>query len=320
MRKLSIPALLLGAAALAAGCEDAGNVLEVEATGEVRGVAFVDQNGNGALDNNQDRALAGTEIRLLVPGSGAVIAQAVADTAGVYRIEEVPVGRYVVAVDPAVLGDSVQVVAPRQEISVTPGAAQTVRVGVGYPRISIAEARALPAGTRVFVEGLVTAAYGDTAHVTLGSGSIRATRLRSTTNISGNAILGDSVRIQGVVGAHRGQPVLDDAVLFRLGALADTLPPRQLSTAAAAGASGGTLDAARVQVRGATVQQVRTVDGQSLVRVNDGSGPVDVWFGATPPASLGGFVGAVVNVTGVLVPASSGGGWWIRPAVFESAG
>lgn len=313
MRKLLI--LALGAAALAA-CEGTGKVLEVEATGEVRGVAFVDQNGNGVLDNNQDRALTGAEVRLLVPGSGAVIAKAVTDTAGVYRIEEVPVGRYVVAVDPAVLGDSVQVVSPLQEISVTPGAAQTIRVGVGYPRTSIAEARTRPVGTRVFVEGLVTAVYGDTAHVTLGSSSIRAARLRSTTNLSGQAILGDSVRIQGLVSVHRGQPILDDAVLFRLSVLADTLQPRQVSTAAAAGAAGGTLDAARVQVRSATAREVRGGDGQWLLRVDDGSGPVDVWFGATYP---GPFVGAVLNVTGVLVPAG-GGRWWIRPSALEAAG
>ena len=94
MRNLSFSALLLGAAALVAGCEGSGSVLEVASTGAVSGGVYRDLNGNGVADSPTDQPFRNVEVRLVSPGSGAVVARATTDTTGSYTIRDVPVGRY----------------------------------------------------------------------------------------------------------------------------------------------------------------------------------------------------------------------------------
>jgi hypothetical protein len=84
------------------------------------------------------------------------------------------------------------------------------------------------------------------------------------------------------------------------------------STHFAATADGGLLDAALVAVAGATIVDTSTVGNDFIIRVNDGSGPLDVVFDAkigppTPPAPLGG----TLSGNGVLVPAT-GSTWQLR--------
>ncbi|HEV2146639.1 MAG TPA: carboxypeptidase-like regulatory domain-containing protein [Longimicrobiaceae bacterium] len=305
MRNLSVSALLLGAAALAAGCEG-GKVLEVESTGAVRGVVFLDRNGNGVGPEQLDRPLPAAEVRLVTPGTGAVVAKATADSSGVFRILNVPIGRYEVIVDPARLGDSIRLLAPTPTAAVPPNDTVTVAVGVTYPKLTVEEARTFPAGRRVFVEGTVVAAYADTAHVSGVERSIRATRLQARAGV------GDSVRVLGVTSRTRGQPTLDDALVFQLPSRVGAPAPMVVTTGTAATAGGGTLDAAQVQVR-ATVVDTFNVEGESFLRLNDGSGPVDFFLGFRLNFRGSGFVpGARVLATGVLVPAPGGAGWWIR--------
>lgn len=313
MRKLSLSALFLGAAALAAGCESgSGNVLEVDATGSVVGVAYRDLNGNGVADGG-DAPFRNLEVRVVSPGSGAVVARAPSDTNGVYRIRDVPAGRYRVTVDPARLGDSLQT-SPSTEVTVVPADSQVVAVPVSFPRLTVAEARAVPAGRRVFVEGLVVAVYGDTAHVASGGRALRATRLQSPSDFSVGNLPGDSVRVLGTTGRFRGQPILDNATLYVLNSIISLPSPLVQTTTAAASAGGGALDAVQVQVRNATLVDTVSADGRSLLRLDDGSGPVDVPIGSGVAFQNNRFVpGLVVHATGVLVPASRDGAWWLRP-------
>lgn len=311
MRNLPLAGLLL-AAVLVTGCDSGpGNVLEVDATGAVIGVAFRDLNGNGVVDSN-DEPFRNVEVRLLAPGTGSVIARASSDSSGVYRIRDVPVGRYQVAVDPARLGDSLR--SPLSaEVVVTPRDSQVVTVPVAFPTLPVAEARDLPAGRRVSVDGRVVAIYGDTVHVSDSDGSIRAARVRLGAGTSTPDLLGDSVRILGTTERANGQPVLDDARLYLLAPLG--APTAELmASAGAATAADGTRDAALVQVRDATVVDTLSVDGQWFLRLDDGSGPVDLLLGARISFTGTGLVpGAVVHATGILVPSRQAGGtWWLR--------
>ncbi|HEX2187453.1 MAG TPA: hypothetical protein VHG51_01085 [Longimicrobiaceae bacterium] len=309
MRKLTVPALLL--AALAAGCES-GNVLEAESTGAVRGVAFLDRNGNGTGEAS-DRPFRVAEVRLVTPGSGTVVGRATTDSTGFFIIPDVPIGRYQVTVAPESLADSVQMLPPPVEVSVPPQDTVDVAVGVTYPKVTVEEARTLPLGRRVFVEGTVVGAYADTAHLTGATRSIRATRLAAGSgSINPTQLPGDSVRILGVTARNRGQPTLDDALLFQLSSRVIP-PPVQTNTGTAAAGGGGTLDAAQVQVRNAVVQDTFSVEGEWYLRLDDGSGPVNFWLGPRINFRSTGFVpGARVIATGVLAPNPNGAGWRIR--------
>jgi hypothetical protein len=81
-----------------------------------------------------------------------------------------------------------------------------------------------------------------------------------------------------------------------------------------AGAEGGRLDAAQVQVRNATILDTINVQGDWFIRLDDGSGPADVALPTKLAFSTLRLVpGAVIHAAGVLVPGSSEGSWWIRP-------
>ena len=81
------------------------------------------------------------------------------------------------------------------------------------------------------------------------------------------------------------------------------------STHVAATADGGLLDAALVGVAGATMIDISTVATDVAIRMNDGSGPLDVVFDPNlgPPAPLGG----TLSGNGVLVPAT-GSTWQLK--------
>ena len=84
------------------------------------------------------------------------------------------------------------------------------------------------------------------------------------------------------------------------------------STHVAATADGGLLDAALVGVAGATTIDISTVGTDVAIRVNDGSGLLEVVFDArigppTPPAPLGG----TLSGNGILVPVT-GSTWQLK--------
>jgi hypothetical protein len=67
-------------------------------------------------------------------------------------------------------------------------------------------------------------------------------------------------------------------------------------------------------VERAVVQDTATVQEGLLVRVNDGSGPLDVLIDSDLGVSLNQFVvGAAFDFVGVLVPISGGRRWILEP-------
>ena len=192
---------------------------------------------------------------------------------------------------------------------------------MSFPTATIAQARQLPLGRLVSVEGVALNSwitYADsTVHMADSTGSIRVTRVQLV-----NLFAGNRVRMLGVVGFRDGQPVITNATASVLGDALIPLAPL-LSTAIAATADNARLDAALVRVANAVIADTATVligiagqlsPGDFVVHVNDGSGPLEVVFDRDSGFQLGGFIpGATLNITGLMVPLSNGRDWRLKP-------
>jgi hypothetical protein len=327
---------VLGALALvliaSARCDNAGEgrVLAIESTGIVKGLVYLDRNGNGATDGS-DTALRQVRVRLIGVGTVDTAVSVLSDSIGQFRVPAVPIGAYVVKVDTTTIGDSirlVQVSAP--QVTIEPGDSVTITATVSFPAVSVRAARALPAGRKVFLEGVVLsprAAFGDsTGHLADTSGAIRITRMRA-----GPVGIGDSVRLLGVTSTRDGQPTLDDAVVVPLGAGATPIP-LIATTLIARTANGGALDAALVFLANVTVLDTATVAGSNAPPFVPPNQDYRLFVDSTPADTTdrvevlldghAGFTGippafrpdSTISVTGVLVPAGAGR-WRIKPRV-----
>lgn len=182
---------------------------------------------------------------------------------------------------------------------------------IPLPVLSIAAARALPAGRRVVVVGVAlngSATLADTTvHLADTSGAIRLTRLRAS------VAAGDSVRVQATTASRNGQPTLDAGSSTALGqGLFPTAPT--LTTLDAATAAGGTRDAQLVVISNATISDTTRVLGNFRLTVSDGSGDLVVQLDQTAGFAVPGlFVpGNAFDVVGVLVPTGTGS-WMLKP-------
>lgn len=309
----------------------AGRVLAIESSGIVKGLVYLDRNGNRLMDG-ADTSLRQVRVRLIAFGTLDTTASVLSDSVGGFRVASIPIGTYTVAFDTTTIGDSVRLVQlSHTEIAVAPGDSVTITATVSFPLLSVRAARLLPVGRKVFLQGIVLSprpAFGDTtAHLADTSRAIRLTRVRANP-VAG---IGDSVRVLGVTATRDGQATLDDVLIIPLGASAGAAPT--VTTAAAARtAESGALDGALVFVGGVIVVDSATVPGTGspppatqdrLITVDDTpadtAGRLEVLLDAHA-----GFVGAtllqqfrpdsVVNVTGVLVP-TTGGRWRLKPRI-----
>ena len=319
MRALCAAGVLV-AGLLMAGCSNAGQdrVLGVEATGIIHGLVYFDRNGDGAFGAG-DTIVTGVGISLIATGTFDTIARVKSDTAGAFRFATVPVGNVTVAVDSTVLVTQgihlLKVSAP--SVLVTPGDSFSIRVAAGYPQVSVAQARGLAIGAKVFVLGVALnqqPAFGDsTVHIADTAMALIVTRVRALVAV------GDSVRWLATRGTRNGQPTLDNPTVLTLATGANT-PLHAVTSAVAGSASAGTLDAALANVAHAKVLDTATVSGSRQLTVNDNSGPLTVQLdsvaGFFGPFVTGDTVGATVTVTGVLV--SNGAGAWVLLPRFPS--
>jgi len=319
LRALSVVAL-----AVLLGCPNSGEdrLLTVGATGIVKGYVVFDANGSRTVDQGDD-SLAGIRIRLVTTSTRDSVASAASLPSGAYRMGTVPVGKYLVVVDTAPLSDTAIVAKlDSTTITVEPGDSVSVNVLISYPHVSVREARTtVPLNRKVFIEGIAlnaTSTFRDTTlHVSDTSAAIRATRLRS----GSQAAPYDSVRLRGTTSQRSGQRTVDDVSAFFVGS---AQPPTAiaLTTAAAAGAQSGTLDAQLVQVSNATVSDTASVPypfGPGIdfrLTVTDGSGALEVLLDLTavPNLPAGLYVpGNKFNIVGLLVPTGVAGVWRLKP-------
>jgi len=307
---------LVGLVAVLAGCGNAGEdrVLAVPGTGLVGGVVYLDRDGN-RTPNSTDAALPGVRVRLLVGGTRDTIASATSGADGVFAFGRVPVGQYTVVVPgESTFGDSIAVVrVDTAEVNLAPEDTVEIQVAVSFPLVSIAEARALPIGSKVFIEGVALNfrdVFADTVlHVRDTSSAVRITSTQGPL-----VTTGDSARILGTVAARSGQPALDRGQVTIIAIVGQPTPER-VTTLQAATADGGRLDAGLVRVVDATIADTATVSGDYLATVSDGSGPVLVVFDQDAGLTRTAFVpGVVIDATGLLVP-DGAGAWRIKPRV-----
>jgi hypothetical protein len=330
IRRALAVALVLAAAA----CSNAGEdrILAVTATGVARGIARIDNNGNGTLDLFADTAFAGLRVRLVLAGAGDTVATAVTTTTGEFRIDSLPVGRYQVSVDTAVLGDTLRLVkVDSTSIVIRPGDSVFVSVLVAFPTVTIADARALAVGRKVFVTGVVLVSSNTfrdtTAFIQDTTRAIRVERML------GPLFAGDRTRLFGTTARRAGQAVLRDVTPFSLGAA--FLPTAvTLSTGAAASADSGRRDAEIVIIERAEITDTATValTGEFRLTVRDSigvdtagvdstTGPLEVILDPTADPVFGQsfspffpyLPGKYVRLVGVLVPTGAVGVWQLKP-------
>lgn len=297
----------------ASACESDSTVLEINATGAVSGVVFVDRNANGVLDAQVDGPAPNVSVVLTAPASQQVIARTTTSSSGLFIFPNVPVGRYGVNIEAPTLGDSLRL-AGIDSATITVAARDTsvAIVTVGYQQIALGSLGTIPVGRRVIVQGIALnawAAFGDsTLHLADNTAVIRAVRVQPI-----NVIPGDTVRLLGTVALVNNMLTIADAVPFRIGTGALTRPQVVLSTALAASASNNTLQNDLVRIRRAVI--INTQPGTDLVvSVDDGSGIVQLVLDQS--GGFGGLQnmvpGALVDATGVLVPRDNGG-WQLKP-------
>jgi hypothetical protein len=155
-------------------------------------------------------------------------------------------------------------------------------------------------------------------HLEGATAFLRATNVARATG-GGIVQAGDSVRILGRTAVDNGQPVLDDVTAIVLIPSATVPLPEELTTAEAASAGDGALDAALVNVRHAEITDTATVDGDFHVWVDDGSGPLELVFRSFLAVDPGSFpadgTAQVARATGLLSPFDDGGSvrWRLLP-------
>jgi len=311
-------ALALALPLAISACDPAGADLGfgAEPTGMVAALAYLDRDGTGT-PTALDTVFRGASVSLRPRGGGAVIATAITDLQGVARFEEVGFGDYLVTVDPASIGDSIQVAAIEDdEIRVSAGASEVaVGVRLGYPELSIRQARLLPAGTQVFVRGVVLSGvqvFSDqSAHIADTSVAVRLTGVSLLGGLTGNTP-GDSVVLRATVSQANGQPILAGARLTRVATRPAPIP-KPVNSGTAATAQNGALDADFVLLTSVVISDTATVAPDFRVIASDGSGAIRIILDANLSFALGNFRPArAMSVRGVLV-ADGQGGWVLKP-------
>jgi len=281
----------------------------------VNGIVYFDTNGNRTLDPDDEGAFL-VGVRLLVGGTQDTASRALSDREGLFEMPSVPVGIYEVVVDPVTLPDSLQLVAiDPAEILASRDDTTTTTIALSFPKVTVEEARDLPPGERVFVDGVALNAretFGDrTVHIASGGWAIRSTNVGSAV-----IFVGDSVRFLGTTSTRDGQPTLDDVAPLILD-ITDAPPAIRLTTFLASTADSARFDAALAQIATATITDTATVSSGFALSVDDGSGLLrvlldsDIPFAAdTLPVDSLYIPGVVIDATGLLVPISGDSTIW----------
>ena len=305
-----------------AACDNGGatRTLGISATGIVQGQVYFDENGSRSFDA-PDVGFAGARIRLLAPGSADTLFRATTAADGTFRITGVGVGTYAVVVDSASAGDTARVVSVGSTtVTVLPGDSAEFVGAISYPLRTIAEARALAPGERLFVRAIALHArttFSDTTlHVVDASGAMTAARVRPS---AAGVAAGDSVVLRARIANRLGQRVLDDVTVYVVSPTFIPTAPTVTTAVAATGGTAGALDAALVVILDAQVIDTATVAGDFRMTMNDGSGPLTVILdraadlGFRAPLPVGVYVPTNrFDVSGVLVPTGTGT-WRLKP-------
>jgi len=306
---------LLSLAGVACGNAGEGLGIGLPANGALSTQIFYDRDFSGT-PSPADTAFAGLQVFALVAGTQDTVGTATTNANGVANFTNLPPGQYTIAVDSAqVLGDTMITTLIPARVSITSrGTAPFISVRVGYPVLTVPEARAGAVGRKVVVSATVLAgvqSFSDTtAHVRGVGAALRLTQ--ATVVVGGQVVPGDLVRVLGRIRTRNGQPVLDSVqiVLVNIG---PKPAPDTLTSAEAAQALLGARDADLVRVTAGEITDTLTQGADLRVTIDDGTGPLEVLIDPALSLPSGMFlVGDSLNVAGVLVP-GGGGSWQLKP-------
>ena len=310
---------LLGSAA----CTNAGERLVVPPlpNGGIQVLVYFDRDASHSA-TALDTVVVGARVALVAPGGQDTLRTAVTNARGIATFDSLPLGGYRVVIDRHILADSIGVVAGDTGSMRIINQIDSIRLGrvvrFGYAEVSLAAARALPAGKRVMVRGTVTSALqffrDSSAFLVDSTGSLRITGSRARPGSQGNNI-GDSVLVLGTSGRNLGQGVLQGGLF---GTLANGVAPlpRVTSVVDAKNAMGGALDAVLIQLNNVVLRDTLVSGPDFMLKVAD---PADTAFKITVvidqliPAPHGFFLpGRTGTFRGVLVPVGDGT-WILKP-------
>ena len=328
MTKLRDSRLCRGVVAMSAAmmaplaCSDATDVelLEIGGSGVLFGQAFLDFDGTGSFTVG-DQPVSDVDVVLITSTTAEVVDLATTDSLGVFTLFEVPVGSYRLTLDSAALGDSLEVLGANNPITVALGDTSLVNLGVTFPQLSLEEALAASAGSRVFTSGIALNPrlnFDPTGQVHFAGDSLFLRAL----NVERAAISpGDSLRILGRVVSDNGRPALDEVKPFVLVGAAALVIPEDVSAAVGAIADGGRLDAALVRVRDVEMTDTSTaLDGHFRFWAVEGADSIEViireFLGLNTSAFRPDTILRIDQVIGLLSPFDDGLGpvqWRILP-------
>jgi hypothetical protein len=301
---------------LAAGCDGPGrdHVVAPGGSGHLEGVVFFDLNRDGRLTAGE-WSLPGVRVGLVTRGSSDTVRTVESGEAGLFVIEDVPSGTYEVVVSGPALGDTLVFSGTDPSpVEVSPGTVRTVAIGVSYPAYSPGQLASLPAGTRVYMEGIALntpGSAGDGAvHVHDGTRAVRALDVPSFAMGPG-----DSVRILGHTAVRSGRVVLAAGTGYRIRELPEPAPTEVSAAQAATAGGAGELDAALVRVARLEVLAASTTEGSHLLVAADETGSLRVRVSGSHLAEAGVpslQPGVRLSATGLLVPRQGDPGWELR--------
>jgi len=285
-------------------------LLAVDQRGLVRVFMYRDDNLSGGFNSSTDVAVPNADFGLRMVGATVDGEHARTDSAG-FTLAAADVGRYTLGVAASVLGDSLVVTSGTAEFTIS--ALDTVRldVALAYRTVTPAVARTTPQNQRVWLSGLALNApnaFGDsTVHVADTAAAIRAITVQP-----GPLVAGDSVLFLGRLMTLDGQPVFEVGAQYVRGHV--TVLPDTVTTAIAAAADGGAIDASLVRILNAAITDTITDPaGNRVLTVDDGSGTIRVILSRNQSwAPVSQFVtGATLEATGVLVPDPANNAVWV---------
>lgn len=310
------------AGTLAGACTNATDVqlLEIARSGFLFGQVYLDLDGSRGL-TAADRPIANTTVLLLSSGTAEVVAQVVSDSLGVFSMGSVPLGAYTLALSDGALGDTLETLGPATPLVLSDGDSTLVNIGASYPYLAIEEIPSTPPGRRVFTSGIALnqrVNFDPTGQVHFAGDSLF---LRGTNVARSGIAPGDSVRLLGRVTLDNGRNALDQVTPFVLVTSAALVSAQNTTTALAATADGGRLDAALVRIRGAEITDTSTtVDGSFRFWANDGSASIEVvireFLGLNKSAFRPDTIIRISQADGLLTPFVDGGGnqrWRLLP-------
>jgi DNA/RNA endonuclease YhcR with UshA esterase domain len=293
-----------------------GADLALQGQGMIFGRVFFDWNGSRSFDEG-DAPMTGVRVRIFRSDDPSTsVAQAVSGAAGGFQIGPLEVGTYQLRVDEASIADTVVVRAINPgSFSLVPGESVQISVAIGHPTVTTDEARDLPQGLTVFIEGSALndrGALGDNSvHLRDATGALRAVPVEDPVAV------GNQVRLRGRTSRAAGQLVLSGVAAF-VQAVRDPPAPVLVGTNAAASAGGGALDAELVLIREATVGASEGDDQNWVVTLDDGGGPVEVFVrlqraGLTQAEAEETFApGRQLTVEGLLIPLEGADRWRVH--------